>query len=701
MKKGILFIFLVVISFSAFSQTTSPILFSDEFDNNNNNWTVTEPNAKGYSAQIINGMYVIKTKKDAESFYLPFPLSSSKDYTFEVPFLVEPLSSFVELFFYNYRGELIGFNLYMTGKEYSIYKVKDGVNSFIRNYKSAAACFPPAVSLKTKVLMRIEKKGNQTSFFINGIKLETITDLVLPGNKLGFMIGQNSKVSIDRFTVMQNNTPGINLTNQSTQKIKRQHLGSEVNTKAPELGPFISADGKQLYFNRRDYYDNPNAHNECDDIWYSEIQPDSSWGKAQKFGLPINDEMNNDIIAVSPDNNTLFMADKSCDPTSQIKFWVSHRTTTGWSAPTSMNVANGYNLDKYSEATLSVDGKTIIIAIRRNDTEGETDMYVCFLGPDSVWSEPKNLGKKINTLGQDFAPFLAADNVTLYYSTDGLAGYGSEDVFISRRLDDTWTNWSDPENLGPNINSSSWDAYYSVNASGTYAFVNSTEVDSTREDIFQIKLTSNKPKPVVVVEGKVLDGKTKLPLAAMITYELLPDGKEAGLARSNPATGEYRIILPYGKTYGYHAEAKGYIPVNENFDLQEEKEYVEITKDLLLIPIEVGQTIKLNNVFFVQSKAEMLPSSYPELDRLVGIMKSNPSMEIELRGYTDNNGDPKKNIELSQQRVTVVKNYLISRGIPAKNVEGKGFGGANPIADNSKEETRKLNRRVEFVILKN
>jgi outer membrane protein OmpA-like peptidoglycan-associated protein len=204
----------------------------------------------------------------------------------------------------------------------------------------------------------------------------------------------------------------------------------------------------------------------------------------------------------------------------------------------------------------------------------------------------------------------------------------------------------------------------------------------------------------VVVEGKVLNSKTNLPVEAMISYEILPDGKDAGLARSNPSTGEYKIILPYGKTYGYRAEAKGYISVNEHFDLTDPKQYQEITNDLLLIPIEAGQTIKLNNVFFVQSKAEMFPSSYLELDRLIKIMKDNPTMEIQLQGYTDNQGDPKKNIDLSQQRVDAVKNYMISRGISVKRIQGKGFGGANPIADNSKEETRKLNRRVEFVIVK-
>jgi outer membrane protein OmpA-like peptidoglycan-associated protein len=700
MKKK-LFVVLLFISFNVFSQTNNPILFSDDFNNNNKGWPIRN-STTGSSAVITNGRYNIRTAKSPENFYFAFPINAFKDYAFELPFIVDYPFYYVELFFYSYDGDQLSFVFY-NDNTYSISKIKKNTNTPINKTTSASQCFPAITngSLKKNATMKIEKKGTQTSFFINDVKLETIENLNIPGNKIGFMVGENSKVSVDKFIIRQNNN-GINLSKQNEVKIKRKHLGATVNSPESELGPAITADGKNLYFNRRDRYDNPAAmHNECDDIWVSALQPDSSWGKAQKLGYPINDPLNNDFISISPDNNTLFMSDKACDPTSAIKFWVSHRTKTGWSNPSQMKVINGYNLDKYTEVTLSADGKTLIIALRREDTMGEPDLYVCFLGRDSVWSEPKNLGKTVNTLGLDFAPFLAADNVTLYYSTDGLPGYGGEDVFITRRLDDSWTKWSEPENLGTNVNSPYWDAYYSVNASGTYAFVNSTESDSDASDIYQIKLFSNNvPKPVVVVEGKVLDGKTKLPVEALISYEILPEGKDAGLARSNPSTGEYKIILPYGKSYGYRATAKGYISVNENFDLVDQKKYQEITKDLYLIPIEAGQTIKLNNIFFVQSKAEMLPSSFPELDRLIKIMKDNPTMQIELRGYTDNIGDPQKNIALSEQRIEVVKNYIVTRGIPATHIQGKGLGGANAIADNNNEETRKLNRRVEFVIIK-
>jgi outer membrane protein OmpA-like peptidoglycan-associated protein len=173
-----------------------------------------------------------------------------------------------------------------------------------------------------------------------------------------------------------------------------------------------------------------------------------------------------------------------------------------------------------------------------------------------------------------------------------------------------------------------------------------------------------------------------------------------GEARSDPRTGDYKIALPAGTNYGYHAEAPGYLSVNENLELVHLQEYAELRKDLLLVPIEIGESIQLKNVFFVQSTPALLPESYPELDRLVQIMKDNNTLEIELNGHTDGRGDPKANLALSEERVAAVKAYLVAKGVSEKRIVGKGFGGARPMVSNDTEENRQLNRRVEFKITK-
>jgi outer membrane protein OmpA-like peptidoglycan-associated protein len=272
---------------------------------------------------------------------------------------------------------------------------------------------------------------------------------------------------------------------------------------------------------------------------------------------------------------------------------------------------------------------------------------------------------------------------------------------MTKRIGDGWTQWSAPVNLGPEINSIGFDAYYVLPASGDYAYMVSSLNGYGKTDIVRIKLPKElKPNPVVLVRGKTLDAKTKKPISADVLIGNLMTNVEVGEAISDPKTGDFQIVLPYGTNYGFHAAAPGHLSVSENLDLITVNAYTEIEKNLYLLPITVGQTIQLNNVFFEQAKSILKSESYPELDRLVEIMKENPTMEIELGGYTDNIGKEVPLIVLSQDRVGTVKKYMMGKGIPSKRITGKGYGPANPIAKNDTEEHRKMNRRVEFKVTK-
>jgi outer membrane protein OmpA-like peptidoglycan-associated protein len=186
---------------------------------------------------------------------------------------------------------------------------------------------------------------------------------------------------------------------------------------------------------------------------------------------------------------------------------------------------------------------------------------------------------------------------------------------------------------------------------------------------------------------------------ASIVYEDLSSGKEIGIAHSNPTSGEYQITLPAGKKYGFLAKAEGFIAINENLDLTELNEYQELYRDLYLIPIEKGEKIKLNNLFFESGKSEILSESFSELNRIVKLMNDNPKMQIRIDGYTDNIGSEKDNQILSENRAKATLEYLESKGIPISRISSKGYGKNKPIASNSTEEGRSKNRRVEFVIL--
>jgi len=486
------------------------------------------------------------------------------------------------------------------------------------------------------------------------------------------------------------------------EKIEKVNLGKNINSKYSEYVPVISPDGKILYLFVHGDFENIGEG----DIWFSKKIGKVDWTKRKNIGPALNNEASNFVISVSPDNNTLFLSRRYKKKGGIVLdngkgFSLTHRIKGGWSVPIDVKVRDFKNKNKYGEFCMSNDQKTLIHAIEMNDTHGDQDLYVSFRLTNGEWSKPKNLGKNINTKGAENSPFLASDGVTIYFSTNGLPGYGKNDIFLSRRLDDSWTNWSEPENLGPSVNTPDFDAYFTIPASGDFAYLVSGENSLGKADIWRIKLPGVlKPRPVVLVYGKVLNSETKEPVEANITYRLLETNEEVGIANSSPEDGTYKIILPAGTIYSFMASKKGIITVSENIDLKEIKQYKEIERNLYLTPIKIGSTVHLNNLFFVTGKSEINDWSYPELLRLIDLLKEHETMEIEIAGHTDNVGSDKVNNKLSLERANAVKAYIISKGIDEKRLTAKGYGKTKPYVSNKTTEGRKKNRRVDFTILK-
>ncbi len=484
----------------------------------------------------------------------------------------------------------------------------------------------------------------------------------------------------------------------------KENLGININSVYDELMPVISPDGKTLYFCREGDSSNVGYGKWKDDqdIWVSTLNPDGTWSKAENIGIPLNNTYPNAVLSVTPDGNTLLLLG-AYDENGKVSPGVSmtHRTTYGWSFPEKLNIRNLKQNSNYASYFLSNDSKTLLLSIEKDDSYGDRDIYVCFRQPDDSWSEPMNLGPVVNTNKKDASPFLAADGKTLYFASLGHGGFGGEDLFVSSRLDDSWKNWSKPINLGNEINTEGKDYYYIIPARADFSYLVSTENSTGLRDIFRLKIeTKVKPKPVVMVYGKVRNAKTKEPIEAKVLYETLPDGVEAGLASSNPQTGDYKITLPAGLRYGFRAEAQGFISVNDNLDLSEITEYTEVERNLELVPIEKGEIVRLNNIFFDYDKAILKEESFPELNRVVKFLTENPTIEIEISGHTDARGSDDYNLELSHNRARAVVEYLIKMGITTNRLTYRGYGESVPVATNDTEEGMEQNRRVEFKILK-
>jgi len=490
-----------------------------------------------------------------------------------------------------------------------------------------------------------------------------------------------------------------------------ESLDKNVNSEYDELNPLLSPDGKTLYFSRRNHPENVGGATDKEDIWYSELDASGHWQLARNMGTRFNNEgpnFVNTVQATTPDGKSAIMLlGNKYMPNGKMLAGVSISTRVNgeWGTPKALNIADDYNLAQKANYFLADNRQTLLMSVERDDSFGDRDLYVSFMKADSSWTKPLNLGDIINTAGEESAPFLASDDKTMYFSSNGFSGYGGSDIFVSRRLDDTWTNWSDPENLGPEINSPLEDLFFNIPASSEFAYY-SRGVSETNTDIFRIKLPIvRSPEPWVTVKGKIVDKTSGKPLGAKIVYERLPDGKGLGISQSNPETGEYEIRLPAGELYGLRAESEGSLSESQNLDLRGIKNDQTLERDFNLDAIGVARvqenaSILLNNLFFDLEKATLRPESYPELNRIVSLMKDSPTMQIEIAGHTDITGSAEYNMNLSKRRAGSVASYLEEKGIDKSRMNVLFFGATKPMVPNDTREGRKKNRRVEFKILK-
>ncbi|MGN6647014.1 MAG: hypothetical protein ACTHJT_10845 [Cytophaga sp.] len=495
MKKAcILFILLCFLQIMANAQVVEG--FEDEFIGDAA-WTVSE--SENSSCKVQDGQYIIEHKRTSMSwlFTKSLYMNPGKDFYIE--------TKMTQLSGVNDDGYGIVFG--MSGiQNYYTFVVSSNGQYLLYGYRNNEYFSPRGWTKdnainkkKTANVLGIKKTGQEVSFFINGKLVFSQSYQPFFGLSIGFALNRKMKVAVDYIKIKQTNT--INLIKQSSVHYTKENLGANVNSPYGEVGPVITQDGKTLYIDRKNHPENT-PENDNDDIWVTHNQ-NGNWEKTENIGPPLNNNSHNFVLSISPDENTmlvgnLYNPDGSSANAKGVS--ITHRTATGWSIPVKLEIEDYYNDGIQVSYSLSADRKILIMSVQRKDSYGEHDLYVSFLKKDDTWSRPVNMGWTLNSLGDESTPYLAADNVTLYFSTSGKPGYGDNDIFVSKRLDNSWTNWSVPLNLGPEINTSGWDGYYSTPANGEYAYIVSTHQSIGQEDIFIIKLSYElKPEPDVII----------------------------------------------------------------------------------------------------------------------------------------------------------------------------------------------------------
>lgn len=512
----------------------------------------------------------------------------------------------------------------------------------------------------------------------------------------------------------------------------QEAVSGGVNSPYFEENPILHPSGDQLYFTRTSHPGNIGGRSDKGDVWMSERSDAGDWSAPVNLGTPLNSDGLNALIGFANSGNEMYMSVDYRDNDGIVRkgVAVSRKNGQTWTAPSLVSIQYFSNKSDHQSGWITADGSILLLSIEAPGGYGTEDLYVCFRQQGDTWSSPRNLGFAINTAYQETTPFLAEDKKTLVFSTNGIAGLGGRDLFMSERQDDSWRSWSVPVSLGDKVNTSGTELSFSFLQGDDFAYLTSTQNSEGYSDIKRVKIKAdiveesldsipqtpliaavvpldavppNDPEELTdapevlmtAVSGTVRNAKTLAPLAASITVTGQANNIISNL-QANEA-GQFAVSLTSGQSFTLTVSAPGYLEEQlmvETFDRD------EVNESVLLQPLSVGNTVTLSHVLFEQSTADMIRGSEADLDRVAKMLDENPDVEILISGHTDNQGPIKPNIKLSESRVQTVIDYLLSKGVDKGRLTGKGYGPTKPIASNASEETRQLNRRVEFTITK-
>lgn len=469
-----------------------------------------------------------------------------------------------------------------------------------------------------------------------------------------------------------------------------KNLGANINTANQEYLPTVTADDSTLIFTRRSTQE---------DFYVSNRIDESTWTKAVSLSNIINTTGNEGAQCISPDGQYLYFAGCGrADGLGKCDIYFSKLEGNAWSKP--QNIGAPINSPYWeSQPSISPDGKTLYFVSDRKGGYGSYDIYLSRYLGNGKWSNPVNLGPNINTDGSELSPFIHSDNQTLYFSSDGWPGFGEHDIFYAKKLSNKM--FDKAKNIGYPINTSQEESSLFISNDGKKAmFASATLNGFGGIDLYSFELYEEaRPNKVTFVKGTVFDRNTQRKLSSSVEIIDVSSGDTVALTSSNEATGQFLASIPVGKTYAFNVYKEGYLFYSDQFVLKNSKTVTPYYLPVGLSPISVGEKIALRNIFYETNSYTLQNESKYEIIKLRDLMKSNPTVRIEISGHTDNVGNDAANQTLSTNRAKSVYDQLIKMGIASSRLVYKGYGKTQPIDVNTTEQGRAKNRRTEIKII--
>lgn len=467
--------------------------------------------------------------------------------------------------------------------------------------------------------------------------------------------------------------------------IQPQKMPEVLNFKAMQYFPVFTADGEMIYFTAR-------SKNGDEDIYISQ-KKDGLWTEPKEISTVINTDYNEGTCSISADGKTMVFT--SCEGRQGIgrcDLYITRLTEKGWSVPENLG-ANVNSPEWDSQPALSPDGKVLVFASDRFGGIGGKDLYVTTLNDMNTWSKAVNLGKVINTSRDEVSPFLHANATTIFFASNGHTGLGGFDIFLTNK---ETGGFSGPLNLGYPVNDEQDQFSLVISADGRTAYYSKETGENINLYAFEMpKELKDKFSPTFYLKGRVTDLVSGNALQAVIKLVDLKTKEMLSTFRAD-SDGQYLAVLPQSGSYALYVEEPEYFFKSLSFSVDKASVKKNKVLNVGLEKIEKEKTEILNNIYFDPASWELKPESQVELSKLAELIWRNPTLKVEISGHTDDVGSPSANLELSQKRAQSVVDYLVKEGLNENNLQAKGFGESKPIAPNTSEENRQLNRRIEL-----
>lgn len=479
----------------------------------------------------------------------------------------------------------------------------------------------------------------------------------------------------------------------------------DISTRDQEYLGILSPDGEICLFIRgyQKQTKNELTPRQVEEFTMAKARPDGTFEKGKALPPPFNLTENVGSATLTIDNRKMFLTicDFDADGYKNCDIFSSDLVEGEWAKP--KNLGPGVNGKKSFEGqpTITPDGKTLYFVSIREDEIGtiyDMDLYVSRLGANGEWGPAKNLGRTINTKGNEKSPFIHEDSHTLYFSSDGQPGIGKFDIFLTRQ--DSLGQWQKPKNIGHPINSEFDDVGFFVSVDGQTAYFSSNERDGVGGwDLFSFHLYKEaRPEKVMFVRGELKDENNQPVTEAKIELKNVRT-KEVTQFEVNQPDGKYVAVMNLSDDVVMTVKKDG-AAFNARYIAKTDTAALKTSKiDMTVREQKKGGTYRLENINFGTNSAVLAPESEHILREFAAYLNENPQLKVAIHGHTDNVGDDRANLLLSENRAEAVNQFIAKEGVDPNRISYMGFGESKPIAPNDTEAGRAKNRRTEFVVL--